>query len=107
MGDLVMAHEMILTIISTLFSFAAIYYSFILSKETSGAKYWIFFLITAIMLSIAHIVSKDFLGFSSETQFVAKEVAEIAGMFSLAYATYGLHSSMKKIREKVGKELEE
>ncbi len=100
-----MALEIILTIISTLFSLGAIYYSFMLSKETSGAKYWIFFLIASVMFGIAHLASKDFMGFSSETQFVVKEVAEIAGAFSLAYATYGLYSSMKKIREKIGKEL--
>ena len=102
-----MALEMILTIISTLFSLAAIYYSFMLSKETSGAKYWVFFLIASIAFAVAHLVSKDFLGFSSETQFIVKEMAEIAGAFSLAYATYGLYSSMKKIREKIGKELDE
>ncbi len=100
-----MVLEIILIIISTLFFLAAVYYSFKLSKETSGTKYWIFFLIASAMFGIAHLVSKDFLGFSSETQFVIKEAVEIAGGFSLAYATYGLYSSMKKIREKIGKEL--
>lgn len=102
-----MALEIILTIISTLFSLGAIYYSFMLSKETSGAKYWVFFLVAALMFAVAHLASKDFLGIASETQFVVKEVAEITGMFSLAYATFGLYSSMKKIREKIGKDLEE
>ncbi len=100
-----MALEIILTITSTLFFLAAVYYSFMLSKETGVAKYWLFFLIASVMFGIAHLASEDFVGFSSETQFVAKEVAEIAGAFSLAYATYGLYSSMKKIRKKIGKEL--
>lgn len=99
--------ELLLTVLSSIFFLAAVYFSFALSKETGGAKYWVFFLIASLAFATAHFISKEFLAFSSEIEFVVKEVAEIVGAFSLAYATYGLYSSMKKIREKVGKELEE
>ncbi len=103
-----MAFELVLSVISTLFFLAAIFFSYKLSKEIGGEKYWIFFVIAAISFSVAHLATKGFLlNLSSETFFVIREVGEIAGAFSLAYATFGLYSSMKKIREKISKELEE
>lgn len=102
-----MAFELVLSILSTAFFLGAIYFSFALSKETGGDKYWFFFLVAALAFAVAHLASKDFLVFSSETKFVVREIAEIVGAFSLAYATFGLYSSMKKIREKIGKELDE
>ncbi len=93
---------------STLFFLAAIFFSYKLSKETGGEKYWVFFAIAAISFGVAHIANKGFLfGFSSETLFVIREIGEIGGAFSMAYATFGLHSSMKKIREEMSRELEE
>ena len=93
---------------STVFFLAAIFFSYKLSKETGGEKYWVFFVIAAISFSVAHIANKGSLfGFSSETLFVIREIGEIVGAFSMAYAAFGLYSSMKKIREEMSKELEE
>ena len=87
--------------LSTLFMLAAIYYSALLSKETKGEKYWVFFLIAALAFGVLHILSK----LGTETA-APREIAEIVGAFSLAYACFGLYTSMKKFRQKVGKELQ-
>jgi len=100
--------ELVLAVISTVFFLAAIFFSYKLSKETGGEKYWIFFVIAAIGFSVADLASIGFfLNISSEAFFAIREIGEIVGAFSLAYATFGLYSSMKKIREKMSKELEE
>ncbi len=100
-----MAFELVLAVLSTLFFFGAIYFSFALSKETGGDKYWVFLLIASVAFTVSHLSSKGFLPLSLENGFVLKEAGEVVGAFSLAYATYGLWSSMKKIRERVGKDL--
>lgn len=103
-----MVFEAILTVVSTIFFLAAIFFSYKLSKETGGEKYWVFFVIAVISFGVAHIANKGFLfGFSSETLFVVREMGEIVGAFSMAYATFGLYRSMKRIREEMSKELEE
>ncbi len=96
--------ESVLTVLSSVFFLGAIYFSFALSKETGNAKYWVFFLLASVAFFVAHLSAKDVLGLEPETGFVVKELSEIAGAFSLAYATFGLYSSMKKVREKIGSE---
>ena len=103
-----MAFELALSVISTLFFLAAIFFSYKLSKETGGEKYWLFLVIAAISFSVAHLAAKGFLlNLSSGTFFLLRETGEIVGAFSMAYAAFGLYTSMKKIREKTSKELEE
>ena len=100
--------ELVLAVISTVFFLAAIFFSYKLSKESGGEKYWVFFVIAAIGFSVAHFASNGFfLNISTESFFVIREIGEIVGAFSFAYAAFGLYSSMKKIREKMSKELEE
>ena len=102
-----MAFELAVTLLSTVFSLAAVVFAFLLSKETRGEKYWVFFLVAAMSFLVAHISAKGFLlGFSSSDLFLVQEIAEIVGGFSLAYATFGLYASMKRIRERTSKELE-
>ena len=95
-----MAFEMIMVALSTIFIIAAIFFSIMLSRETKGEKYWIFFVFSALGFGLSHLSGK--LG---QNFFGLQEAGEIIGAFSLAYACYGLYTSMKKIREKVGKEL--
>ncbi|GEM_PF-3490623 len=103
-----MAFELVLSVISTVFFLGAIFFSYKLSKESGGEKYWVFLVIASASFGLAHLAAKGFLlNLSSETFFVVREIGEIVGAFSLAYATYGLYSSMKKIREKISKDLEE
>lgn len=103
-----MAFNAVLAVFSTFFGILAIWFSYKLSKETGGEKYWVFFLVAAISFSVAHFSSKGFfINYSSETLFLIQELGEIVGSFSLAYAAYGLYSSMKKIRQKIGSELGE
>lgn len=98
--------ENIITSLSTFFFIAAIIFSFKLSRETGGEKYWVFFLISAIAFGIAHLVRQVPNFFLGNNVFLIAESSEIIGAFSLAYACYGLWTSMKKIRETVGKELD-
>ncbi len=81
----------------------AVYYTFRLSEETKGEKYWAFFLIAALSLGVhqwiglffeSHLLSRD-------AAILIGEVGAIVGALSLAYASYGLFSSMKRIREKM------
>lgn len=92
--------ETILVVISTVFFLAAVYFSALLSRETKGEKYWVFFLIASFAFGGVHIVSKfGVIGFGLQ------EIFEIIGAFSLAYACFGLYDSMKKFRKKMGSEL--
>lgn len=100
--------ETILVILSTLSFLAAIFFSYRLSQETKGEKYWVFFIIAAFGFGLAHLASKNILPvLSIGDSFILQEIGEIIGAFSLAYATFGLYSSMKKIREKTSQLLEE
>ena len=97
-----MAFELVMVFLSTIFIIAAIFFSLKLSRETKGEKYWIFFVFSALGFGLSHLSGK--LG---QNFFGLQEAGEITGAFSLAYACYGLYTSMKRIREKVGKELED
>jgi hypothetical protein len=97
-----------LIVLSSIFFVAAILFSCKLSRETKGEKYWFFFVVSALGFGLSHLAAKGFLfGFSFEHSFIVHELGEIIGAFSLAYATFGLYSSMKKIRERMSEELEE
>ncbi len=103
-----LALELLWSILSSIFFIAAVFFSYKLSKETKGEKYWIFFMVSAVSFGLSHLAAKGFLfGIPLESLFVVRELGEIVGAFSLAYATFGLYSSMKKIRNKMSEELKE
>lgn len=104
MGDC-LALEL-LTIVSSLFFVAALFFSVLLSKETGGDKYWVFLVIAVLGFGIAHLADKEILFFVGTNGNTLREIGEIMGAFSLAYAAFGLYYSMKKIREQIGGELD-
>ena len=100
-------YGIILTVISTISFIAALYFAYMLSKETKGEKYWVLFLISAVAFTISHILRHPELPvfFSESAREVLIEIMEVAGAFSFAYACYGLYSSMKRIRKKISEEI--
>jgi glucose uptake protein GlcU len=101
--------EIILSSIAVLFSILALVFSALLSKESKGEKYWVFFTIAAIGFFASSIARNEFFSnsISMETISLIQEIGMIIGSFSFAYAAFGLYRSMKKIREKIGQELNE
>ena len=103
-----MVLETVLVALSTAFFIGAIYFSAMLSKETGNEKYWVFLIISAVGFGISHLAAKAvFFNFGAETALIIREIGEIIGAFSLAYATFGLYTSMRRIRKKIGGQLEE
>ncbi len=97
----------IMTIVSTVLFILAVFFAIKLSKETRGEKYWFFLLVATVSMAVFHIVRHPWAAsaLSSEVANIIIEIAEIVGAFSMAYAAFGLYSSMKRIREKISKEL--
>ena len=93
-------------VFSGVFLLGAIVFSFLLSRESGGEKYWVFFLLSAIGFAVSHFASVGFFVFlpSDSESFVAR-VGQLVGAFSFAYACFGLFASMKKIRKKMSGEL--
>jgi hypothetical protein len=85
----------------------AVFFAIKLSKETRGEKYWFFLLVATVSMAVFHIVRHPWPAsmLSEETVNVIIEITEIVGAFSMAYAAFGLYTSMKRIREKISKEL--
>lgn len=92
-----------LVLIASLGFLVAVYYTYRLSEETKGEKYWAFFLIAALGLGVhewisifidAHLVARN-------SAIILGEAGAIIGALSLAYASFGLYSYMKKVREKL------
>jgi len=98
-----MAFDFVFVFLTSLFFIAAVVFSFLLSRETGGEKFWVFFFISALAFG-ASFFSENVL-FSQPLAGQVKLFAQTIGSFSFAYAAYGLYSSMKKIREKTALEL--
>ena len=93
-----MVQNILFSLITSLFFLAAIFFSYKLAKESRGEKYWLFFALAAVMLSLPHFLKLEFFKNFFSEPFLAffKESGELIGAFSFAYASYGLYSSMKK-----------
>ena len=100
-----MAFDLIFIFLTGLFFLCAVVFSFLLSRETKGEKFWVFFFISALAFGIGFF-SENFL-FQPPFAGQVKLLAQTIGSFSFAYAAWGLYSSMKRIREKMSMELEE
>lgn len=88
--------------ITTLFFGAALFLTLKLSREIKGEHYWIFFSIAVIGFATTHFATvPGFLGLESSVLDTLHELGEIIGAFSLAYASYGLYSSLKHVRKRL------
>ncbi|MBI4361316.1 hypothetical protein HY572_06110 [Candidatus Micrarchaeota archaeon] len=92
-----------LVLLASLGFLAAVYYTYRLSQETKGEKYWTFFLVAALALAMPYWLSvpHDLNLIPTGTTTAIGEVAAIAGALSLAYASHGLYQTMKRIRKRV------
>ncbi len=82
----------------------AVYYAFVLSRETGNERYWLILAFSAIFMAIHQwtMIPWEFHIITDDVRFVIQEISVIAGSALFAYSIYGLSSSMKKIREKMG-----
>ncbi len=88
--------------ITALFFVAALYFSFKLAREVKGEHYWLFFSFSILGFAITHFATiPNLLGLDSVTLDTLHEVGEIVGAFALAYASFGLYSSLKKVRKRL------
>lgn len=92
-----------LVLLASLGFLAAVYYTYRLSQETKGEKYWTFFLVAAATLGLPYWLSipHDLNLISGESLTLIGELAAIVGALSLAYASHGLYKTMKRIRKRV------
>ncbi len=92
-----------LVLLASLGFLAAVYYTYRLSQETRGEKYWAFFLVAALALGLPYwlAIPHDLGLVSHPIATGLGELAAIAGALSLAYASHGLYKTMKRIRKRV------
>ncbi len=88
--------------VTTLFFGVALYLSIKLSREVKGEHYWIFFSISIIGFAMTHFaMTPGLLGLNPTTLETIHEAGEIIGAFAIAYASYGLYTSLKHIRKRM------
>lgn len=95
--------EWIAPVLSIASFLVAIYFAVLLSKESSGERYWFFFVVAAVGFGLAHVLNvlSFFMILPSQPAYFLMEVGQIAGAASLAYACFGLYRQMKKVRERI------
>lgn len=97
-------HELeILIIIASFIFLIAVYFSFMLSKETHHEKYWLALAIGFLVFAFHHWLEIPLsFGFISEgTESIIEQISSILGSILFAYATHGLYKSMKEINKKL------
>ncbi len=90
-----------LVLLASLGFIVAIYYAYRLYGETRGEKYWAHFLLAALAFGIHEwaVIPVELHWISAEIGILVEEIAAIVGALAFAYASYGIYSSMKRIRE--------
>ncbi|MFB6193337.1 MAG: hypothetical protein ABEK00_03730 [Candidatus Nanohaloarchaea archaeon] len=82
---------------------ATIYFTYQLSQETHGGKYWLAFVVAAIGLG-AHEWLKivdTVLGVSQGLDTLIRETGIIVGAVALAYGSYGIHRSVVTVKQQM------
>lgn len=81
-----------------------VYYAFRLSKETRNDKNWLVLAVSAVFLAMHQwtMIPWEFHIITNDVRFAIQQISVIIGAVLFAYAIYGLFTSMKKIREKMG-----
>lgn len=88
--------------VTSVFFAVALYLSYKLSREVKGEHYWIFFSVAIIGFAITHVATvPNLFGLDTNTLDTLHELGEIIGAFALAYASYGLYTSLKHIRKRL------
>lgn len=93
----------ILAGLGVVFAVLAVFFSYKLSREVQGEHYWVFFTIAALGFGVAQGVrtASTFGGWNSPYGETLEQVGLVIGLFSLAYASYGLYASMERVRKRL------
>lgn len=92
-----------LILVGSLGFLIALYYAVMLSRETQHERYWLMLGLSALFLAIHQwtMIPWEFHLITNEIKFLIEQLSAILGAITFGYATYGLATSMRKIREKV------
>jgi len=97
-------HELeILIFLASFIFLIAVYFSFMLSRETHHEKYWLALAIGFLVFALHHwmMIPLSF-GFIPEgMERIIEQISSIVGSILFAYATHGLHVSMREINKKL------
>ena len=90
--------------LALIFSVFSLVFAFLLSRESSHEKYWVFLVLGSLALAVNTAVDIFPLFLDTAILDLTSDVLLVVTSFCFAYAFWGLYSSMKKIREKVSGE---
>ena len=92
----------ILVIAASITLLCAVYFSFKLSRETRHEKYWILLSLGLLIFAVHHwlMIPSLWGDISPETIELVENITSIISGVLIAYSTYGLYTSIRKINEK-------
>lgn len=93
-----------LVVVASLAFIAAVWFTYRLSQETRQGTYWVAFLVAAIGLGSHEwlkIIDPLF-GLDQETAGIIRELGVVVGALALAYGSYGIHTSVRTLKRRVG-----
>ncbi|MDO8428268.1 MAG: hypothetical protein Q7S92_03580 [Candidatus Diapherotrites archaeon] len=95
------------SVLFLVFSLLAVVFAFLLSRESSHEKYWVFFVLGSLAL-VAWSILENFLVsvFDVGFQSLLLDVFQVMTAFCFAYAFFGLYSGMKQVRKKVSEKFD-
>lgn len=93
----------ILIVVASLALLFAVYFSFMLSKETKHEKYWILLALGLFIFAVHHwlMIPSLWGNISEEMIETIDNITSILGGIIIAYSTYGLYKSMRLVKQKV------
>lgn len=93
-----------LILVSSAGFLAAIYFTYKLSQETRGGKYWLAFLVSAIGLGVHEWlkIADAVITIKPEIYNLLIEIGVVIGAIALAYGAYGIQRSVKEIKQRTG-----
>lgn len=83
---------------------AAVYFTYTLSQETHGGRYWLAFLVSAIGLGTHEWLKVVSVVFNIHPALwdTIVEGGVVIGALALAYGAYGIQQSVKEIKARTG-----
>lgn len=92
-----------LSLLASIVFLVAVYYCFKLSKETKHERYWLTLALGFFIFAVHHWTTPLWaFGIVSElTKSIIEQVSSILGALLIGYSTYGLYTSIRKVKERV------
>lgn len=93
-----------LVIVASISFLVAIYFTYRLSGETRGGRYWLAFVVAAIGLGVHEWLKivNIFISIRAGVWRSLVEAGVVIGALSLAYGAYGIQRSVAEIKRKTG-----